>query len=228
MRKRIYLLSTCITWDFQTGKQLHTRSGPKIDWGSLAAITPDAKRAILRSPDRFDYYKLEVWDLENGNKVCELNFGRRLLTALAVSPDSSQVLLGTYEGMLKAWDVRTGHERLTLQGDDPNDVFSRRNMSVEETVELMQRNIRDHGPQTGARAATFTPDNRHTIVAHKNGLLKLWDLESGEEKLLKDKCHGLRHMAIMPNGRRAIVAIGYWLDVWDIFTGSNYRLVLLC
>jgi WD40 repeat protein len=148
-------------------------------------------------------------------------------TALAFSPDGSQLLSGGKDGYLRLWDVKTGRE-IRRMG-----------------------NLRTNGTPS---AIAFLPDGRRAVVSYSGSFLeddrsykddnsaRLWDLVTGTEIR---RFPGLPHdygdagalgLALSPDGRRLAVVhegkclfrnqsnLSYLRDdrvrVWDVETGQ--------
>ncbi|HGE72861.1 TPA: TIR domain-containing protein, partial [Candidatus Poribacteria bacterium] len=68
-------------------------------------------------------------------------------------------------------------------------------------------------------------DGKRAVSASRDGTLKIWDMETGEEiRTLKGHTFGVRSVALSRDGKRAVSAS--WdgtLKIWDIETGEEIR-----
>jgi WD40 repeat protein len=138
------------------------------------------------------------------------------VTALAAMPDAQWLASGGTDGVVRVWDVPSGHERRALRG------------------------------HTGAVSAlAWRVDGKALLSGGRDGQLKHWDLQRGSEikdhfhssNLLPSREAGrtIRALALAPDGRTAAVARqadpqsstaeGPRVELWDAQTG-NLRTVL--
>jgi WD40 repeat protein len=70
-----------------------------------------------------------------------------------------------------------------------------------------------------------TPDGRRAVSASNDRTLKVWDLETGEQRrTLEGHTDPVNAVAVTPDGRRAVSASSdYTLKVWDMETGEQRR-----
>ena len=59
---------------------------------------------------------LKVWNLETGKEQFTFIGHNYMLTAVAITPNSKQVICGAYDDTLKVWNLETGSEQFTLFG----------------------------------------------------------------------------------------------------------------
>lgn len=95
---------------------------------------------------------LEVWDLEAGERVDEITTGIDLTSALALSPDGHTCVVGTAYGSVIVCDLR---ERSIIAIYLPQEEW-----------------IRD---------LRVTPDGRYIVSVCQDGMMKVLELETGEE-----------------------------------------------
>ncbi|MBV8896285.1 MAG: hypothetical protein JO051_07230, partial [Acidobacteriaceae bacterium] len=203
---------TRCAWDAKTGECVCAWPGARL---SMAAFTPDARYAIVSQ--RMHHF--DVWDLETGDKTCELRVGgRQAATSWAVSSDGRRFAVGTHEGYCKAWDVRTGREIVP----DVLGVFSRADPSREEEIEMMRGTARDLTIRTRAevRAVAFTHGDRRLIAVHSDGSAEQWDLKTGTANVLRTDVP-CDQIIPLPTGDHAVVFQGVRLYVWGLEDGTK-------
>jgi WD40 repeat protein len=109
--------------------------------------------------------------------------------SVAWSPDGKLLASGSYDKMVKLWDVATGQEVKNLQ-DHIDAVF----------------------------AVAFSPDGKHLASGSQDRSVKIWDIASGQRLYtLSDATDGLTSMAYSPSGKQ-IAAAGYdkTIYVWQV------------
>jgi RNA polymerase sigma factor (sigma-70 family) len=138
---------------------------------------------------------LRFWDVATGTvkKVCSMPGTNS--NRVILSHDGQRLALQEEEGM-SVWDVDSGKRlRLIQQGVDR--VFT-------------------HG--------VFSPDARTLALAEFSGThaVRLWNLTTGEEKMLGKTSHFLLSMAFSPDGKRLALAVqDRTLVCWDVANGKE-------
>jgi hypothetical protein len=95
---------------------------------------------------------LQLWDLETGSPVGERMVGSVLgITAVAFSPDGSQVVSGTKDGIVLLWDTATQAQIGKPMKGHRNNIF----------------------------CVVFSPDSRH-LASSSSDQIQIWDVESTE------------------------------------------------
>jgi WD40 repeat protein len=139
--------------------------------------------------------------LDGTAKLCDLR-GKVLrdwavrggITALAISPDGTNLLAGTNTGSLIAWDIQTGKERFVQQTEQQNvyrldfapdgKTFAVANhvgtISIFDAKSAEQlRLIEAHTGRTWVVA--YSPDGKSLLSAGDDGAVRLWDPGTGKE-----------------------------------------------
>jgi WD40 repeat protein len=171
----------------QDGK-FYTNTG--FGLASAVAVSPDLRFFMrsMRNP-----YSLEVWDYETGEIIYTLEH-KWIVTSLAVTPDSKNVLTGCWDKTVKVWDLETGE---------------------------LVREFRGHSGFV-QDVAMFPKSNR-AISASDDGTLKIWDLESKED-LVEGHTKTVNSIAIPASGKFALTASDdYSLRIWDLDTGEELQ-----
>ncbi|MEQ1679941.1 MAG: TIR domain-containing protein [Nitrospira sp.] len=190
---------TLKVWDLMTGQEVHTLTGHSGGVRALA-LTPDGRQVVSASSDRTlktsRDHTLKIWDLVTGQEIESLtSHSRGIVTAVAVTPNGSQIVSASDDGTLKVWDLSTGQELHTITGHS-----------------------------RGVTAVAIAPNGWQMVSASASavGMLKVWDLRTGEEVYtLTEHSSGVRSLALSPDGGQMVSASGNGtLKVWDLTTGE--------
>lgn len=136
-----------VLWNVKSGRRIRIFDGHKKAVIS-AAITSDGQHIVSGAFDE----TLKIWSLELGEEISSLQLGH-YPQSIAFSPDGRYALTGETHGGLKAWDMKKGVFRFTLNGSEK-----------------------------GVLSIAVSPDNAK-VVAGLNGTMKMWDLHTGKELL---------------------------------------------
>jgi WD40 repeat protein len=158
-------------------------------------LSPDGKKALSVSGDA----TVRLWDVETGKELRQRVVPGRGPLCAAYSPDGKRVLVG-YHG-------NTSEETVVL---------------LDDTLAPLRSFIGHDGNLT---AVAFLPDGTKGLSTSLDGTVRLWDLDKGTELFKMNHPGGVHHVAVSPDGRRALSA-GYGdrtVRLWDLRTGKNVR-----
>lgn len=145
-------------WDLRTSGQTSCLSAdrspdPSIErWVHLLRISPGGRRLVAGLSDN----RLVCWEVPGGKRVWTVPAPGAL--AAAYSPDGRLVLSGGWDSHVRFCDAATGQER--------------RNISVPRVPE-------SRGAPTFVDSIDFSPAGRLVATAHHDGLVRLWNLDTG-------------------------------------------------
>ena len=191
-----------VLWQVSTGQLL--RSLPR-SW--LAVITPDGSRVLAQEFASGNLVR--VWDTASGDLLSTIAGHRSMCTGLAVSPDATQLLIGSkFHGEL--WDT-TQHR----------------------PVRILEWGT-DQGPYTfefGAWAVACSPDWTRVVAAGTGfpgarGVAALWDLTTGQflRTFEHDGYSGMWAAAFSPDGTLLLTGGENKLaQLWEVDTGQPVR-----
>ena len=181
-------------WDLTTGKMLRALRGHT---GSVSAlvVTPDSHYAISAGSDAFGLRvdrSVRIWDLERSISPPIALEHSRSVTSVAFVPSKGAAVSASEDGMVKVWDLETGHDLAAGQANDNR--FS------------------------GIAGVAVTPNGRRVIS--RNGSLTVWDVATGQRTVSKVSQYIMgqrkRTMNFTLDGRYAVCPSRYGLVVFDL------------
>ena len=115
-------------------------------------MSPDGRTIVVRGPDPF---QMKLHDTLTGNERATIRHRDGVIGALAFSPDGSLLVTSANGGSeaVKFWDMPSGTEHGMLKG-------------LPGFVHLLK----------------FTSDARTLVTGNTDGVVKLWDVGTGEER----------------------------------------------
>ena len=158
--------------------------------------------------------------------------------AVAFSPDGKTLATGSYDGVLKLWDIETGKEKASVQ---PHKhwitalVFSPDGKLLASASEDMTAKLLD--PNTGAEVKAlaghtgsvngiaFSPDGATVATASGDKTAQLWDVAAGTSKAkLEGHTDGVTSVAFSPDGKTlATGSADRTVKVWDVAAAKEVR-----
>lgn len=107
--------STIRIWDLSVDHKPDTSEHKHLGLIEGVAFSPDCTRICTWI---WDQNYIRVWDLPTGRLLCELTGHTLSVTSVAFSPDSTQIVSGSYDTTIRIWDSVTGHQvkKLNIRG----------------------------------------------------------------------------------------------------------------
>jgi NACHT domain- and WD repeat-containing protein len=146
------------------------------------ALLPDGFRVILSSDN-----SLKVWNLVS--KKCERTLvgHTKTVSTIALIPNKSQVISGSWDQTLKVWDLETGECLRTLGGHA-------------DEINIVK----------------VTSDGQYAISGAKDRTLKIWDIKTGElEATLSGHSSPVSAVSVNYEHSRLISGSSHSLKIWN-------------
>jgi WD40 repeat protein len=178
---------TIRVWDIETGRVLRTLEAHSPFLVNAVAVTANGKWAVSAGSDN----TLKVWDLRTGRAVRTLVGHSEWVYDVAVTADGKRAVSASRDKTLRVWDLETGRAQRTLLGHagSVNSVVmtagGKRAVSASSDGTLKMwdlktgRNVQTLEGGFGAVARVAMSGDEKRAVSAADGVLQVWDLESG-------------------------------------------------
>ena len=182
-------------WDTESGKELRTLDVNQH--GRLTvAFSPDGKKIVTA-----EGLHARIWNVETGEvlhtlekmvKVIDgktfVNMGAGIKYAV-FSPDGKRIVTSG-EIAVRIWDAESGKElrQIQLEPWEP-------------------RLLTGSGSEPIFESATFSPDGEKILATHWDGVIRVWDTESGKElyRTTERSNFGLHHFVVFSSDGKTII-----------------------
>jgi len=227
-------------WDMQSGNEVFRDNGQRDAFVDAAAVGGLAWSAVF-SPR--GGYILTVggdgavlWRMEDGRAM--MKFSPHSAVASAnFSPDSKQIVTGSWDNSARIWESETGLAELKLeQGHTQfvnSAVFSPDGTKVltasdDHTVRMWNAETGEPveptfvGHEDRVRSAEFSFDGKLVLTASSDNTARIWDAQTGEEMLaLKGHTQAVLDAAFSADATRVITGSeDNTAKIWDAKTGD--------
>jgi WD40 repeat protein len=179
---------------------------------------------------------LRIWDVDTGRVRRDIKAAGRSTRLLCVSPDENRIAATSFEKaetgfLLTVYDVSSGEVLFSTQGGglayspdgrwlatrsvDGKSVILRDAMTHQESARLI-------GHDAIINSATFSPDGRYLASCSQDRTTRLWDLRTGECRILQGHTDEVLGAAFHPGGTRiATCSKDRTIWLWDLKRGEE-------
>ena len=227
---------TCLIylWDLPSKRVIRRLSGHL--WYVLdVAFSSDGTKAVSaagRHADSFGIHdgEAKLWDLATGACLQTFNSHDDLVISVAISPDGSKVLTGSFDHTAKLWDAATGACLFTFIdciGLDNTAVDFSYDGTKAITASGNLLNVWDTGTGANLLSVTFNGElgdlvalpDEYTALAIVSGEVKFYDLETGAARETLLSGYGAP-LTISTDGARALAVRSFQAVLMDLQTES--------
>lgn len=176
---------TVRAWDVASGLEILPALSQEGNYwdlkASAIALIPDAKILAIASGSSERGVLIKVWNTETGAEGTTFGSYTKPVRSLALSADGKRLASGTWDGMVKLWDLSSDSELVTLNG-------------------------RLHAERPGGHyrvsSVAFSPDNHKLASGIFDGTVVLWDVATGKRlKTFFSTGDTILSIAFSPDGK---------------------------
>ena len=227
-------------WFADTG-ELFTRRHLPMLWANTAEFSPDDRLIMLACYDG----SIRIWDTReiydtNSIRVMEAPTPDialehpEMVSSISFNPDGSLLASGSYDGLIRIWDIRKGTLLGTPMSGHTSRVhsvsFSRDgrylvSASGDHTIRIWDTRTREQigkpliGHLSDVNTAVFSPDGKTIVSASSDRTVRIWDVDTGEQigMPLRGHTDWICSAAFSPNGKLIVsAATDGTLRVWSV------------
>ena len=162
------------------------------------------------------------------------------MRSLALSKNGQVMLTGSYDGIVRLWDVQSGREIRKFEGHSsivfdveisPNGRYVLTG-SRDNTARLWEietgREVRKYiGHTSGVQSVAFSPDGHKVLTGSLDGTARLWSVSS-ERQIRQFNCNflgllGVHSVEFLPAGLQMITGGMDSVCLWDVQSGRQIR-----
>ena len=182
-----------------------------------------------------DNGRVELWEVETGERIGTLRHGDRGITAVAFSRDGATLATGSYDQIIKVWDVETWREVGTWEGLHELELYYSVAFSPDGTrlasgfpdgtvrlwdVATQEEVATLEGHTDGVHSVSFSPEGGLLASGSTDGTVRLWDAGTHQEMAILQHGGVVNSVAFSPPDG-ATLASGSWggtVRLWDVAT----------
>ena len=211
------------------------------------AFTPDGSKAVScdgRPPgDKLGFgysTSIRTWDVAAGRPLWFRRADEwRLVGALAVAPNGTQVASTSWDGACDVWDIASSTQLFSLPSEHGRDVqgvaYSARGLLAVGSgagtiaVFLNHREVKRFAGHVGeTRTLDFSPDGRFLASGGGDGMVRIWPVYAGGETRTFPETRArtiveIRSVRLSPDARLALSSSEQdrMVRLWDLASGAE-------
>jgi WD40 repeat protein/serine/threonine protein kinase len=202
-------------WDTATGQELRSWEGHAGEIWCLT-FSPDGQQ--LATGSWFDG-EVKLWDPDTGQQTRNLSGPLHYVETLAFSADGRFLVAGggtKRPQVVQAWEPVRFQVRAAGSATEQSPIDGQIDgPTVAQVWDLTAEQPRDEahpvltlaGHLNGAGGVAFSPDSRRLATGGVDGIVKLWDLRTGQEAFtLRGHTNYIRSVRFSPDGQRLVTA----------------------
>jgi WD40 repeat protein/DNA-binding SARP family transcriptional activator len=230
-----YAAGAATLWNAATGEKILTLTG-HAGGVNQAVFSPDGTHLATAGEDG----TARVWDLASGEPLFVLEGHTDIVGTVAFHPDGTHLITGSWDCTARVWDMQTGAEVRQFSGfaEPVEAVYSPdgSRLALSSGTQVLLWTLTEDRELFTLRENTnlydrvlFSPDGQRLATANLDGKAKIWDAETGEERLtLAGHSTGVFSLSFSPDGSSLVTAgEDGTARVWDLSpAGSREWLTL--
>lgn len=222
------------TWDAATGKQRHEFLTGKDVWYSTASYLPDGRQLVTWYTHDKNLY---LWDLATRKVIREFQ-GHTVEGMIAsLTPDGRRLVSSGVDKSLRLWNVESGKE--IWKQDVSNEQIAKIRCSNDNMLiltigdDLILRTRKVESGEVAAKlvghtkncSGDFSPNGKQVLSWGDDGLVRLWDAETGQIiRSFTGPSGPIKQAWFLDEGRQVMTwESGTRFRIWDLTKGISIR-----
>ena len=165
---------------------------PRIVTVNYAAFTPGGEYVFLANSDGM----LVFWDVRKGQRSSVAQRYSPAFTAVAVSPNGHSLFAGDFTGNINIWEVNQ---------QEAQEFFLLKGHTADKVTTLITSRC-----------------GKYLLSASKNGVAKLWEIQSGERLQVFEDSGSVTAANFSPDGQRLLIGNEESImRLWNVRTGCE-------
>jgi WD40 repeat protein len=226
-------------WDITTGTQQYVMDGHATYIRSVS-FSPDGQCIISTS-----CHWIQIWDATTGTQRHVI--GHKDVFCAVSSPKGQYVISGSFDGIIRVWDMSTGMQQLQLGTNGRNDYIRSIAFSpdgqyiafgsgIDGTVQVWDNRagtrrhfviivMNDREKKVSVEAVAFSPDGQRIACGCGHTAIHVLDVKMGTQQyVLNGHEDAVYSVAFSPDGRHIVSASkDRTVRVWDAMTDAQHH-----